>query len=115
MANLHKRTVDTFGRRGGFEDRERYVVCVVGENCQLFWLDFLFQMHYIINMKTKIPVGTIVKVRYKGDYEYAKVVELPTAFQHGDDKYALHYFVMKEEEKKNAVKAVWRGYTLEQR
>jgi len=66
-------------------------------------------------VKTTIPVGTIVKLRHKGDFEYAKIVDLPITHHNGDDKFGVQYFVITEEEKKQAVKAVWKGTTLEQR
>ena len=66
-------------------------------------------------MKTTIPVGTIIKTRYKGSIEYSKVVELPLRYHNGDSKFALQYCELTADEMKNAVKAVWKGESLEQR
>lgn len=40
-------------------------------------------------MKTNIPVGTIVRVKRMGEWEYGQVELLPASSQKGDDKYGL--------------------------
>ena len=68
-------------------------------------------------MKTTIPVGTIVRMKYQGEYECAKVVLLPPQFHKGDDKFGVQHFEASEAEMKASVKAVWKngGTTLEKR
>lgn len=71
-------------------------------------------------MKTNIPEGTIVKMRYMGGWEYARVVRNPrnpdgtikggiNGFTPppGDD-FGIQYGLFSEEEQSNAVYVVWK-------
>jgi hypothetical protein len=71
-------------------------------------------------MKTKIPVGTVVKMRYQGEWEYARVVSCPRnpdgsktgaargcVYPEGDD-FGIQLGNFTEQEMKTATKAVWK-------
>ena len=78
-------------------------------------------------MTTNIPEGTIVKMRHRGDWQYAMVVRLPrnpdgtisgvktTPTIPGD--FGIQLFIPSEDQKKTAIRAVWKdaGTRLEGR
>jgi hypothetical protein len=78
-------------------------------------------------MKTSIPAGTLVKTKRNGQWEYSKVVEFPRnpdgtakgglkgmVYEKGDD-FGLAFYQPTKKEALTAVKAVWKGITLEAR